>query len=71
MFRLNESTATTREAWICYLLIKARTARLLLQAALWSLGCSNFDRFLHTASKLGPKLCSTIYTTIPPHPATP
>jgi hypothetical protein len=34
--------------------------RLLLQAASWSMGCSNFDRFLHTASKLGSKLCSTI-----------
>ena len=26
MFRLNESTATTREAWVCCLLIRARTA---------------------------------------------
>jgi hypothetical protein len=34
--------------------------RLLLQAASWLLGCSNFDRFLHTASKLGSKLCPTI-----------
>jgi hypothetical protein len=25
MFRLNESTATTREAWVCCLLIRART----------------------------------------------
>jgi hypothetical protein len=29
------------------------------------LGCSNFERFLHTASKLGSKLCSAIYTTPP------
>jgi hypothetical protein len=29
MFRLNESTATTREAWVCCLLIRARTAATL------------------------------------------
>jgi hypothetical protein len=34
---------------------------VVLYAASWSLGFSNFDRFLHTASKLGSKLCSTIY----------
>jgi hypothetical protein len=43
-----------------------RRARLLLQATSWSLGHCNFDRFLHTASKLGRELCSTIPLTTPP-----
>jgi hypothetical protein len=29
VFRLNESTTTTREAWVCCLLIRARTAATL------------------------------------------
>jgi hypothetical protein len=67
MFCSNEKQrATRRRRPGCVVAYRLGRERLLLQAAAWSLGCSNFDRFLHKASKLGSKLCSTISN----HPST-
>jgi hypothetical protein len=64
------STATTREAWLCCLLVRARRAAALGHVvASWSLDYSNFDRLLHTSSELGPELCALLGDFQPPQPA--